>query len=40
VNGKDSKNSKVGINHQLDGDNLVIYISLKEEAPVKITIVP
>ena len=40
VNGKDNKNSKVGINHQLDGDDLVIYISLKEEAPVNITIVP
>ncbi len=40
VNGKESKNSKVGINHQLDGDDLVIYISLKEEVPVNITIVP
>jgi hypothetical protein len=26
VNGKAYKNSKVGINHQLDGDDLIIYI--------------
>ena len=38
VNGKESKNSKVGINHQLDGDDLVLYISLNEEVPVIITI--
>ena len=40
VNGKAYENSKVGINHQLDGDVLVSYITLKEEVPVKITIVP
>jgi hypothetical protein len=40
VNGKEYKNSKVGINHQLDGDELVIYIPLKEITPVKITVFP
>ena len=40
VNGKENKNSKVGINHQLDGDELVLYIPLKSEAPVKITVLP
>jgi len=40
VNGKENNNSKVGINHQLEGDDLVIFISLKEEVPVKITIIP
>jgi hypothetical protein len=40
VNGKVSKSTKTGINHQLDGDDLVIYISLKKEVPVKIAIVP
>ena len=40
VNGKENKNSKVGINHELEGDVLVIFISLKEEVPVKITILP
>ena len=38
VNGKESKSSKVSINHQLDGDDLVLYISLNEEVPVIITI--
>ena len=38
VNGKENKNCKVGINHQLDGDDLVLYILLNEEAPVTITI--
>jgi hypothetical protein len=40
VNGKENKNSKVGINHQLDGDELVVYIPLKSEVPVKITVLP
>lgn len=40
VNGKEAENSKFGINHQLDGDDLVIYIPLKEITSVKITIVP
>jgi hypothetical protein len=40
VNGKENKNCKVGINHQLDGDDLVLYISLDEEVTVKITILP
>ena len=40
VNGKDTKNSKVGINHQLDGDDLVVYVSLKAEVPVRITMIP
>jgi hypothetical protein len=40
VNGKEAKNSKIGINHQLDGDELVLYIPLNSEAPVKITVLP
>jgi hypothetical protein len=40
VNGKENKNGKVGINHQLDGDKLVIYIPLKAITPVKITVLP
>lgn len=40
VNGKENRNSKVGINHQLDGDDLVLYISLMEAVPVRITILP
>ena len=38
VNGIENKNSKVGINHKLDGDDLVIYIPLNEDVPVIITI--
>jgi hypothetical protein len=40
VNGKENKNGKVGINHQLDGDELVLYVPLKEITPVKITVLP
>ncbi len=38
VSGIETKNCRVGINHQLDGDDLVVYISLNEEVPVIITI--
>jgi hypothetical protein len=40
VNGRENRSGKTGISHQLDGDDLVIYIPLNEIAPVKITIVP
>jgi hypothetical protein len=40
VNGKENRNVKVGINHHLQGDDLVIYLPIKESTPVKITIVP
>jgi hypothetical protein len=40
VNGKAYKNSKVGIYHQLGGDDLIIYIPLNEITPVRITITP
>jgi len=40
LTGKETKNCKVGINHQLDGDDLVVYISLNEVVPVRVTILP
>jgi len=40
VNGKEYGNSKVGINHQLDGDDLVVYLTLNEEVPVRISMIP
>jgi hypothetical protein len=40
VDGKENRNSKIGINHQLDGDELILYIPLKSEVPVKITVLP
>ena len=40
VNGKEYGNSKAGITHQLDGDDLVIFLFINEEVPVKITLIP
>jgi hypothetical protein len=40
VNGKENKSCRVGINHQLYGDDLVLYLPLKENTPVNISIVP
>jgi hypothetical protein len=40
VNGKVSSNAKVGINHQLGGDDLVLYLPIEETTPVTITITP
>jgi hypothetical protein len=40
INGKEMKDSRQGINHELEGDNLVLYIPLKEVKPVKISILP
>ena len=40
VNGKESRAGKTGINHQLRGDDLVLFIPLNEMTPVKITILP
>ena len=38
VNGKETGNGKVGINHHLEGDDLVIYITMNEEVKTTITI--
>ncbi len=40
VNGEEDIHSKVGINRKLHGDDLLVYIPLKEEKTVKITIIP
>lgn len=40
VNGKETKNLKVGFNHELEGTDLVIFIFANESAPVKVTILP
>ena len=40
VNGKESKNVRVGINRELEGNDLVLYISINEVTPVKISILP
>jgi len=40
VNGKESKDCSVGVIHELEGDNLVIFIPMNNTKPVKITILP
>jgi hypothetical protein len=40
VNGKEYKACRIGINHQLDGDDLVLYLPIKENTPLKISILP
>jgi len=40
VNGKEFKNYKVGVNHELDGTDLCLFISINDIAPVRITILP
>jgi len=40
INGKESKICRVGINHELEGDDLILYIPIHETKPVKISIIP
>jgi len=40
VNGKESKNCRVGISPKLEGTDLVIFIFVNETAPLNITIMP
>ena len=40
VNGKETTKFRFGINHELEGNDLVLYISIKEVTPVKITVLP
>jgi len=40
VNDKESNACRTGINHQLDGEDLVLYLPIKENKPVKISMVP
>lgn len=40
VNGKLTSNCRVGINHELDGSDLVLFLEINEIRPVKIIITP
>ncbi|WP_158870038.1 LamG domain-containing protein [Maribellus comscasis] len=40
VNGKPAKDARVGINHELEGDNLVVFLFLEKDETVTITIAP
>jgi hypothetical protein len=40
VNGKFYKESKIGMNSQLHGDDLILFIPLNKTAPVRVSIVP
>lgn len=39
VNGKPAKDARIGINHQLEGDDLVVFLFVEKNEPVTITIV-
>ncbi len=40
VNGKPAKDARVGINHELEGDDLVVFLFLEKKEPVTITFAP
>ena len=40
VNGKPIEDTRIGINHELEGDNLVIFLFLEKKGPVDITSLP
>jgi len=40
VNGKPAKDARIGINHELDGDNLIVFLFIENDQPVTITIEP
>ena len=40
VNGKPLKDARIGINHELEGDDLIVFLFLNKEKPVSITIKP
>jgi hypothetical protein len=40
VDGKPIKDARIGINHQLEGDDLVVFLFLEKNKPVDITILP
>jgi hypothetical protein len=40
INGKEAKNCRVGINHELEGIDLVLFLFIDETKPVKITVIP
>jgi ABC-type oligopeptide transport system substrate-binding subunit len=40
VNGKDYVNYRAGINRELEGNDLVVFVTINEVVPVDITILP
>jgi len=40
VNGKPAQDARTGINHELEGDDLVVFLFLQKTEPVEITILP
>jgi hypothetical protein len=40
VNGKEIRNCRVGINHELEGRDLVLFLDMKETTTVNLTIIP
>jgi hypothetical protein len=40
INGKPAKDARTGINHQLEGDDIVVFLFLEKNEPVTITVQP
>jgi len=40
VNGKPAKDARIGINQELEGTDLVVFLFLEKDKPVTITIIP
>lgn len=40
VNGKPAKDARIGINHEIEGTDLVVFLFLEKDKPVTITIMP
>jgi len=40
VNGKAAKDARIGFNHELEGDDLVVFLFLEKNEPVSISILP
>ncbi|WP_197171035.1 LamG domain-containing protein [Novipirellula aureliae] len=40
VNGEPSSDVRIGVNHELEGDDLVLFLFLQSNEPVKITVLP
>lgn len=40
VNGRDYKDYKIGINRKMEGKDLIVFININKDAPVKVTISP
>lgn len=40
INGEPAKDARIGINHEIEGTDLVVFLFLEKDKPVTITIIP